>query len=150
MSISKKAQDFKEIARELMNGLGQWQRTKTFCNACIDRGDLTETNKVCVYLVNLVFMPLKQALTMRQDYTLLLYALVKGFELDVGRIIKESIFYYVENNFLGNIPHPALITFLCIKRGGGGGGDKSGRRRREEHESLSSHSHWSPQNSSRG
>ena len=54
---------------------------------------------------------------MRQDRTLLLYALVKGFELDVGKIIKESILDYVENNYSRNIPHPSLITLLCIKRG---------------------------------
>ena len=54
---------------------------------------------------------------MRQDRTLLLYALVKGFELDVGRIIKEFILDCAENNFSGNIPYPTLITLLCIKRG---------------------------------
>ena len=35
----------------------------------------------------------------------------------MGRIIKESILDYAENNFLHNIPHPALITLLCIKGG---------------------------------
>ena len=46
-----------------------------------------------------------------------MYALVKDFELDVGKIIKESILDYAKNNFLGNIPYPALITLLCIKGG---------------------------------
>ena len=55
--------------------------------------------------------------TVRQDHTLLLYAVVKGFELYVGRIIKESILDYAEKNFSGNIPHPTLITLLCIKGG---------------------------------
>ena len=32
---------FEEIAQELTNGLGQWQRTKTIKNTYIDRGDLT-------------------------------------------------------------------------------------------------------------
>ena len=54
---------------------------------------------------------------MRHDRALLLYELVKGFELDVERIIKESILDYAENNFSGNISHPALITLLCIKEG---------------------------------
>ena len=54
---------------------------------------------------------------MRQDRIILLYALIKGFELDVGKIIKKSILDYDENNFSSNIPHPALITLLCIKRG---------------------------------
>ena len=54
---------------------------------------------------------------MRQNRALLLYGLVKGFELDLCRIIKESIIDYVENNLSGNIPHPTLITLLCIKGG---------------------------------
>ena len=69
------------------------------------------------YLTNSVFKTFKHFSTMRQDRALLLFALVKGFELDVGRIIKESILDYVENNFSGDIPHPTLITFLCIKGG---------------------------------
>ena len=45
------------------------------------------------------------------------YALVKGFELDLGKIIKESILDCIENNFSGNILYPSLMTFLCIKGG---------------------------------
>ena len=64
-----------------------------------------------------MFNPLKKVSIVRRDRTLLMYALVKGFELDLGRIIKVSILDYAENNFSGNIPHPALITLLCIKGG---------------------------------
>ena len=31
--------------------------------------------------------------------------------------MEQSIMDYAENNFSGNIPHPALITLLCIKVG---------------------------------
>ena len=95
----QKSLSFEEIARELTNGLGQWQRTKTIQNAYIDRGDLTKTNKVWFYLINSVFKPSKHISIVRHDCTLLLYALVKGFELYVGKIIKESILDYAENNF---------------------------------------------------
>ena len=54
---------------------------------------------------------------MRQNHTLLLYALVKGYELNVGKIVKESILDYEQGKFSGNIPHPYLITLLCIKGG---------------------------------
>ena len=64
-----------------------------------------------------MFKPSKHVSTVRQDRALLLYALVKGCELDVGKIIQESILDYVENNSSGNIPHPALIILLCIKGG---------------------------------
>ena len=52
---------------------------------------------------------------MRQNCVLLLYELVKGFKLNVGRIIEQSIQDYVDEKFSGNIPYPSLITFLCIK-----------------------------------
>ena len=31
--------------------------------------------------------------------------------------MEQSILDYAENNFSGNIPHPTLITFLCMKGG---------------------------------
>ena len=52
---------------------------------------------------------------MRQDRAILLYALLKGFELNVRRIVEESILDYEQSKFLGNIPHPSLITLLCIE-----------------------------------
>ena len=54
---------------------------------------------------------------MIQDHTTLLYVLVKGFELNVGRIVQESILDYEQRKFSRNISHPSLITLLCIKGG---------------------------------
>ena len=56
---------FKEIVRELTNGLGKWKRTKTICNAYIDRGDLIEAIKVWFYFVNSVLTPSKHVSTVR-------------------------------------------------------------------------------------
>ena len=123
---------FEEIARELTNGLGQWQWIKTICNTYINIGDLTEANKVWFYFVNSVLTPLKHVSTMRQDHAILLYALVKGCSLNVGKIVAQSIIDYA----LGNMPHPALITLLCIK-----GGCNIQRDRGELPKILSSHSH---------
>ena len=101
----------------MTNGLGQWQRTKTIRNAYIDRGDLIEANKVWLYFVNYVLTPSKHVSIVRQDHAILLYALVKGCCLNVGKIVEQSILDYAENNFSGNIPNPTLITLLCIKGG---------------------------------
>ena len=104
---------------------------------------MTEVTKVWFYLVNSVFKPSKHVSTVRQDRALLLYALVKGFELKVGKIIKESILDYAESKFSRNIPHPSLITLLCIK--GGVKVNEGGKVR----EGLTFHSCWSPQSSNR-
>ena len=120
--------NFEEIARDLTIGQGEWQKMKIISNAFLNRGNLIEVNKVWFYLVNSVFKPSKNVFTMRQDRVLLLYALVKGFELNVGKIIKESILDYAESKFSGNIPHPSLMTLLYIKEGGGGGGGGGGNK----------------------
>ena len=61
--------------------------------------------------------------------------------MDLGRIIKESILEYVKKNFIGNIPHPSLITLLCIK-----GGVKFNSE--EEERCPKTSPYWSPQSSS--
>ena len=35
----------------------------------------------------------------------------------IGKIITESILEYEDGDFYGTIPHPSLITHLCIKGG---------------------------------
>ena len=97
--------------------MGQWQRTKTIYNAHINRGDLTDANKVWLYFVKSVLTPSKHVSIVRQDRSILLYALVKVYCLNVGKIAEQSILDYAENMFSGNIPHPTLITLLCIKGG---------------------------------
>ena len=91
MSSSRRAKNFKEIAQELPNGQGPWKRTKTIHKAYLDKGDLTEIKKVWFYLVNYFLKPSKHVSTVRQDCALLLYALVKGFELDGGRLSRSLI-----------------------------------------------------------
>ena len=72
----------------MIDSLGQWQRTKTIHNTYIDRGNLTEAVKVWFYFINSVLTLSKHVLIVRQDYAILLYALVKGFRLNVGKIVE--------------------------------------------------------------
>ena len=61
--------------------------------------------------------PSKHVSIMRQNCAILLYALVKGYKVNSGRIVEELVLEYAKGNFVGNIPHPSLITLLCIKGG---------------------------------
>ena len=45
----------------------------------------------------------------------MLYAILKGYKLNVGTIIENPIMRYHEGNKRGLIPHPATITILCLK-----------------------------------
>ena len=62
-------------------------------------------------------MPSKHLSTMRREEAILLYALLKGYKINVGKIIEKSILGYYESNCMGLIHHPATITRLCIKGG---------------------------------
>ena len=81
------------------------------------RNYLTEANKAWFYLFNSILTPSKYVSIVRQDHAILLYALVKGCCLNVRKIVEHTIMDYAENSFSGNIPHPTLITLLCIKGG---------------------------------
>ena len=54
---------------------------------------------------------------MRREEAILLYALLKGYKINVGKIIEKSILGYFESKCKGMIPHPATITRLCIQGG---------------------------------
>ena len=62
-------------------------------------------------------MPSKHLSTVRREEAILLYALRKGYKINVGKIVKKSILGYYERNCRGLIPHPTTITRLCIKGG---------------------------------
>ena len=47
----------------------------------------------------------------------MLYAILKGYKINIGTIIKNSIMRYHEGNRRGLIPHPATVTILCLKAG---------------------------------
>ena len=49
--------------------------------------------------------------------SMLLYAILKGYKFSVGKIIENSILSYHRRGHKGLIPHPALITRLCILGG---------------------------------
>ena len=54
---------------------------------------------------------------MRKEEALLLYDILKGYKLNVGKIIKKSTLNYYSSKYKGLIPHPSTITRLCILGG---------------------------------
>ena len=80
----------------------------------IAKGNLTEEAKVWFYFICSVLMPSKNLSTVRREEAFLLYALLKGYKINVGNIIERSILGYFESNCRGMIPHPEIITKLCI------------------------------------
>ena len=52
--------------------------------------------------------------TVREKEVVLLYAILKGYKFNVGKIIENSILSYYRGGYKGLVPHPTLITRLCI------------------------------------
>ena len=109
--------EHKKIVDLLTIGKGEWKGTKKTPFKSIARGDLIEEAKVWFYFINSFLMPSKHLSTMRREEAILLYALLKGYKINVGKIIEKYILGYYESNCRSLIPHPSTITRLCIKGG---------------------------------
>ena len=105
-----------KIVKKLTNGKVQWDQEKEALRK-INRGDLTEEAKVWFYFLASVMVPTKHVCTVREQEAIILYAILKGYKLNAGAVIENSIMRYHEGNKRGLIPHPATITWLCIKAG---------------------------------
>ena len=112
-----KEPDYQKIVDLLTAGKGKWKGTKKTLYKSISRGDLTEQAKVWFYFINSILLPSKHLSTVKRDEAILLYALLKGYIIYVGKIIEKSILIYSGSNCRGLIPHPATITSLCLLRG---------------------------------
>ena len=105
-----------KIVRKLTDGKVQWNQEKGALRT-INRGDLTEEAKVWFYFLASVMVPTKHVCTVREQEAIILYAILKGYKLNAGSVIENSIMRYHEGNKRGLIPHPATITWLCIRAG---------------------------------
>ena len=75
---------------------GKWKGTKKTPFKSIAIGDLTEEAKVWFYFISYVLMPSKHLSTIRREEAILLYALLKRYKINVGKIIEKSILGYSE------------------------------------------------------
>ena len=105
-----------KIARKLTDGKVKWGQGRGE-KKIINRGDLTEEAKVWFYFMASVLVPTKHVCTVREQEAIILYAILKGYKLNAGAIIENSIMKYHEGNKRGLIPHPTTITRLCMRAG---------------------------------
>ena len=108
--------DFKNIAKKLTDGKAQMGQGEVEPKI-LNRGSLTEEAKVWFYFLASVLVPTRHLSTVREQEAVLLYAILKGYKINVGALIENSIMRYHEGNKRGLIPHPATITVLCLKAG---------------------------------
>ena len=106
--------DHEKIINLLTTGQGKWEATKKNPHQAINRGSLTEKTKVWFYFITSVIIPTKHLCSVREQEAIILYALLKGYKINIGSLIKGSIRGYHLSNKRGLIPHLATITRLCI------------------------------------
>ena len=111
------ALDYQKIVALLTDGKGKWNATMKNPHESIARGALTEPTKVWFYFLCSVMLPSKNQCTVREKEAVLLYAILKGHKFSVGKIIENSILSYYIGGYKGLIPHPGLISRLCILGG---------------------------------
>ena len=111
----QKEPEHQKIVDLLTAGKGEWKGTKKTPFKSIAKGDLTEEANVWFYFISSILMPSKHLSIVRREEAILLYALLKGYKINVGKIIEKSILSYSESKCRGVIPHPATITRLCIQ-----------------------------------
>ena len=108
--------NFKKIAEKLTDGKAQLRQEKGGPKT-LNSGSLTEEAKVWFYFLASVLVPTRHLSTVREQEAIVLYAILKGYKINIGTIIENSIMRYHEGNKRGLIPHPATITILCLKAG---------------------------------
>ena len=109
--------NYEKIVSRLTGGEGKWEVTKKTPHHAIKRGALTEEAKVWFYFICSVIVPTKHLCSVREQEAILLYAFLKGYKMNIGILIEESIRGYHHSNKRGLIPHPATITKLCFWAG---------------------------------
>ena len=109
--------DHEKIINLLTAGQGKWEATKKNPHQAINRGFLTEEAKVWFYFIASVVIPTKHLCSVREQEAIILYAILKGYKINMGSLIEGSIRDYHLINKRGLIPQPATITRLCILAG---------------------------------
>ena len=110
----QKDPDHQKIVELLTYGKGEWNSSKKKPFNSIGRGSLTKEAKVWFYFLSLVLLPSKHLSIVQKEEAQPLYAILKEYKMNVGKIIEKSILSYYYNNYKGMIPHPATITRMCI------------------------------------
>ena len=106
--------DHEKIINLLTARQGKWEATRKNPHYAINRGSLIEEAKVWFYFLSSVILPTKHLCSVREQEAIILYALLKGYKMNVGCLTEGSIRGYHLSNKRGLIPHPTTISRLCI------------------------------------
>ena len=82
-----------------------------------NRGSVIEEAKFWFYFIASAVIPTKHSCSVREEEAIILYAILKGYKINMGSLIKVSIRGYHLSYKRGLISYPATFTRLCILAG---------------------------------
>ena len=109
--------NYEKILNLLTTEEGKWEATKKNPHHTIKRRALTKEAKVWFYFISSVVISTQHLCSVREQEAIILYAFLKGYKMNIGILIEESIRAYHHSNKRGLIPHPTTITRLCLLAG---------------------------------
>ena len=84
-----------KISKRLTDGKAQLRQGEGGPKT-LNRGSLTEEAKVWFYFLASVLVPTRHLSTVREQEAIMLYAILKGYKLNIGAVIENSIIRYHE------------------------------------------------------
>ena len=110
--------DFKGLMQEFTQGRGMWRRhPSTGGFTTFPMTVLTPVAKVWYNFLSFKIKPSLHLSTVTKDKTILLYAMTKGFQFDIGTVIEQGLIESTHGHCTGALIHPSLITELCRSAG---------------------------------
>ena len=85
----KKDPDYHKILELLAAGRRKWKGSKKNPFDSITRGSQTKEAKIMFYFLSSVLMPSKHLSIVRKEEAVLMYATLKGYKMNVGKIIEK-------------------------------------------------------------
>ena len=108
--------DYERLMQELTHGQGVWKRqpsTGDFTN--FQMHSLTPVAKVWYNFLCVKIKPTLHLSIVTKDKTILLYAMTKGFQFDIGSVIERGLIELTQGRCIGALIHLSLITQLfCL------------------------------------
>ena len=105
--------DYERLMQELTHGQGVWKRhPSTGDFTTFQMHSLTPMAKVWYNFLCVKIKPTLHLSTVSKDKTILLYAMTKGFQFDIGFVIERGLIESTHGRCTEALIHPSLITQL--------------------------------------
>lgn len=108
--------DYEQIIRELCQPGTTWTVHERG-NMTFPLSNLSLYGKAWYAFICAKLMPCTHVSHVTRERAVLLYSIIKGYKINVGHLILQSVLRASRGSTTGGLPHPSLICVLCAKFG---------------------------------